>query len=268
MPVADRDRPSTLRSPRTASRRRRDAGHARSDASSARRSARSTGALFDERVPRAAVGAAALPLRRLRAALLAHEDRLRLFHCDAQPRRHGDTEHLSDQSKHRLIVVPKSLQCSVTPCPCSQSVLSLDACAKAAQDLVRNRADPRRHLARVDLLPRLVALRAEEHNFVARADVVDVGDVRREHVHADGADDRRALAADQHGAAILEPAIQAIGVTGGNDGEGRGASAREARRRSRRLSPARTPFTATTRLVSDITGAARIVDASGGGTRP
>jgi hypothetical protein len=43
------------------------------------------------------------------------------------------------------------------------------------------------------------------------------GHIRREHVHADRADDPGAAAADQYEAVILQPSIQAISVTRGND---------------------------------------------------
>ena len=60
-----------------ARRRRRPA---RSDVAAGRAPPASAGALLDERVPRAALGAAAQPLRRLRAAFLADEDGLGRFH--------------------------------------------------------------------------------------------------------------------------------------------------------------------------------------------
>ena len=54
---------------------------------------------------------------------------------------------------------------------------------------------------------RSAALLADDDDFVAGLDV-DVGDVDHHHVHADGADDRHAPAADQH-----EAAVAACGVS-------------------------------------------------------
>ncbi len=100
--------------------------------------------------------------------------------------------------------------------------------AEAAEDLVRNRPDPRRHLSRVDGLPRLLALRAEEDDFIAGIDDVHVGDVDGQHVHAHRADDRRAAAADQHPPAAFEPSIEAVGISGRHDRERRRARGAEA----------------------------------------
>ena len=112
------------------------------------------------------------------------------------------------------------------------------------------------------------ALRPEQHHLVAGRHAVDAGDVDGQHVHADRADDRRAPAAHQHGAAAFEPAVEAVGVAGGHDGQRLGQRRRRGARRSRRASPVRAPFTATTRLVSVIAGVSGSVAASGGGTTP
>src|SRR5688572_16585794 len=55
---------------------------------------------------------------------------------------------------------------SVLPCfcECFLVVLALHTRAKSTQDLVRDRADPRRHFARVD---DLAGLRSEKHDFVS-----------------------------------------------------------------------------------------------------
>src|SRR5690348_9019001 len=93
-------------------------------------------------------------------------------------------------------------------------VLSFNTGSQAAQDFVRDRADPIRHLTCIDAL---VALRAEKDDLVARADAVDVGDVDCEHVHADGAHNPCPLAADEDEAVVFETPVKTISVTGGDD---------------------------------------------------
>ena len=146
---------------------------------------------------------------------------------------------------------------SVTPWLVRVSRISLDARAEAAQDLVRDRADPRRHLARVDRLLRLAALRSEEHDFVARptpsmsvTSTVSMSMLTAPTIV-------RAAAADQHEAAVLEPAIEAISVTGGNDSQGHGAiggesaAVADALARRARLSPRRPGWSATSPASAD-----------------
>ena len=102
----------------------------------------------------------------------------------------------------------------------------------------------------------IVALRAEDHDLVARRHV-EAGDVDHQHVHAHRADDRRAAAANQHGAAAGEPQVEAVGVAGRHDGDRRrplGGEARavaDASRRRARPSPRRRG------CASDITGVER-----------
>ena len=81
-------------------------------------------------------------------------------------------------------------------------------------------------------------------------------------------DDGRAAAANQHRSAARQPEIEAVGVTGRHHGDAAGLRHASSGRRSRRSRPRFTPFTATTRLRSDITGFSGIVVASGGGTTP
>jgi hypothetical protein len=67
----------------------------------------------------------------------------------------------------------------------------------------RSTRAPRRHRISYGIVPIHAAISLasidvspcdpEEDNLVSRTDAVDVGDVHREHVHADSADDLRAL---------------------------------------------------------------------------
>src|SRR4051794_2892986 len=98
----------------------------------------------------------------------------------------------------------------ITRLPNSSSVHSLDSRADPAQNLVRDGADSCRHLTNVDPI---VALRADNHDLVAGRDL-ETRDVGHQHVHVDGADDRRALTADQDRAASRKPQIETISVAG------------------------------------------------------
>ncbi len=97
------------------------------------------------------------------------------------------------------------------------AVEAMHAGAETTENFVGDRRNCVRHLAGVERLQRRVALRTQKHDFVAGIDVVDVGDVGGEHVHADRADDTRALAADEDEAAAFETAIEPVGVSRGND---------------------------------------------------
>ena len=81
----------------------------------------------------------------------------------------------------------------------------------------------------------LGALRAENDDFVAGFDAGDLSDVEHGLVHADAADERRALAANQKAEAIAEAAIEAVGVAGGEPARGAWARWRRRFRCSRRL---------------------------------
>ena len=102
-------------------------------------------------------------------------------------------------------------------------VLAFDASAKTTQNLVRNRADPRGHLSRVDCLLGSGSLRTQECGLISWSNGVDVGDVGGQHVHAHRAHDRCATATDEDSAASLQPAIQAVSVAGRNHREAGGA---------------------------------------------
>src|SRR5687768_14068462 len=101
------------------------------------------------------------------------------------------------------------------------AVLSVDSRADPADDFVGYRPDGRRHLANIDLLPRFAALAADQHHFIARLDAVDAGDVDGDHVHRHRADDRRAASTNQYLPALLEPQIEAVGITGRHHREDR-----------------------------------------------
>jgi hypothetical protein len=83
---------------------------------------------------------------------------------------------------------------------------------RGGNDLPRNRADRRRHFARVDPLPRFVALRAQDHHLVAGRHVVEAGDVHRHHVHRHRANNRHAVAPNQHRPAAAEARVEAVRV--------------------------------------------------------
>ncbi len=143
------------------------------------------------------------------------------------------------------------------------STLLFDPRSEAADDLPGNRADRRGHLAHVDAI---AALLADDHDLVARRDV-RAGHVRHQHVHAHRTDDRRAAAANQHGAAAGEPQIQAVGVAGRHDRDGGRTLGRESRAVAGDLARPQP-------LHGDDPAAQRhhrreaSVDASGGGTMP
>ena len=60
------------------------------------------------------------------------------------------------------------------------------------------------------------ALRAEHHDLIANLDVGQMRDIRHGHVHRDGANQRCALAANQHPTAIAARAWQAVSIAAGN----------------------------------------------------
>src|SRR5690606_22698149 len=91
--------------------------------------------------------------------------------------------------------------------------LPLDPRAQSTDDFPRDGADRGRHLTRRNLV---VALPADDHHLVAGIDR-HVRHVDGEHVHRDGADDRRAAAAHQHHAAAGQARIEAVGVAGRHD---------------------------------------------------
>src|SRR5205809_7991916 len=78
----------------------------------------------------------------------------------------------------------------------------------STHDFPRNRADGRRHFARVNTI---VALRSENHRVVTR-EHFQARDIHREHVHADGTDHRRAATANQHMSSTRESKVDAVGV--------------------------------------------------------
>ena len=85
----------------------------------------------------------------------------------------------------------------------------------SAHDLPRDRANRAGGFAGGDFL---VALAADDHDFVARRDV-EARDVDHDHVHANRAHDRHPAAAHEHRSAIGEPRVQSVGVTRGHDGD-------------------------------------------------
>ena len=148
-----------------------------------------SGRLFDERIPCAAVGTAAEPFRRLRAAGLAGKDRFTVVSC------------------HRVNFETSNFEVVLVAV---RSILA----AEPADHFPRNRADRPPAISRAVIS--LVALPADDDDLVAGRDV-EPGDVDHDHVHAHGADDRHALAADEHRRAAGQARVEAVGVAGGND---------------------------------------------------
>ena len=66
------------------------------------------------------------------------------------------------------------------------------------------------------------ALGSENDDFVAGFDAGNLGHVEDRVVHADAADQRRALAADQKAEAVAEAAVEAVGVAGGDKRDAHG----------------------------------------------
>src|SRR5262245_28339953 len=85
---------------------------------------------------------------------------------------------------------------------------ALDSGADAADDLPGNRPNGRSHFPRVDALPALRALVANDDHLITRLDLY-VGDIDRDHVHADSADDGHATTPNQHMTAAGEARIEA-----------------------------------------------------------
>ena len=69
---------------------------------------------------------------------------------------------------------------------------------------------------------RLLALGAENDDFVAGLDAGNLRHVEHNLVHADAADERRAFAADQQAEAVAKPAIETVGVARGDEREAHG----------------------------------------------
>src|SRR5947207_13949028 len=96
------------------------------------------------------------------------------------------------------------------------AVVSFNPRADAAQQLVRDRADRCRDLAHADLL---VALRADDHDFIARRHL-QPRYIDHRHIHAHAADDGYALSAYEHHGPAGHAPIEAVGVAGGDDRDG------------------------------------------------
>src|SRR5438067_405725 len=99
-------------------------------------------------------------------------------------------------------------------CPArASSVQALYARSDPAEDLIWNRADRSGHLTNVNAIDGAVwhLLRSDDDDFVARRHV-EAGDVGHQHVHADGSDDRRAAAANEHGGAAGQAHVEAVGI--------------------------------------------------------
>jgi len=65
----------------------------------------------------------------------------------------------------------------------------------------------------------MAAFSAVERGDVANCRVWDIGNVQHHHIHRNDADDRGRVAVNVKDAAVSERAVNAVGVTGGNDGE-------------------------------------------------
>ena len=64
-----------------------------------------------------------------------------------------------------------------------------------------------------------VLLRTQEHDFIAGADIFDIGDVRHAHVHADAPSNRGSLAMDENMGQVGERTMVAIEVADREDGD-------------------------------------------------
>src|SRR6202035_14672 len=67
------------------------------------------------------------------------------------------------------------------------------------------------------------AFSAVERGDVANCRVWDIGNVQHHHIHRNDADDRGRVAVNVKDAAVSERAVNAVGVTGGENGDTRGA---------------------------------------------
>src|SRR5579862_8694509 len=92
---------------------------------------------------------------------------------------------------------------------CSPVVGARNLGGQSRDDLVADRAGAGRHFVGIDAF---VTVDTEERHLRAGSRLGHLADVDEGHVHADASDDRRALAGDQHFAAIGERARQAFGV--------------------------------------------------------
>jgi len=63
---------------------------------------------------------------------------------------------------------------------------------------------------------RFVRLAAEDHHLVFHGDTGNVTHVDHGQIHADPADDRRLLSADQHMPPVGQPPVESVGVTHGH----------------------------------------------------
>src|SRR5688572_20822760 len=95
----------------------------------------------------------------------------------------------------------------------SYFVLPLYPRPEPADDFPGNGADRGGHLAGCDLL---VSLPPDDHHLVAGGDL-ETGDVRDQHVHTDGADDRHTASAHEHRRTAAHARVQPVGVAGRND---------------------------------------------------
>src|SRR5262245_9690200 len=78
------------------------------------------------------------------------------------------------------------------------------------EHFVRIRADGAGDLAHLDAVAALVP---DDHCRVSGLHL-HIGDVHRDHVHVDGAHDRRALAADEDGTSARHAAVETIRISG------------------------------------------------------
>ena len=208
------------------------------------------GALLDQRVPGAALGAAAEPLLRLRAALLAAEDDFGLHSLLRLIR-----DQLRDRSSGHL-EIPRLLgslvYCRSIRVPTRQSnsygIVPIDA------------AISRMPISSAPCSPTITTSSPVDTSSPVTSIVVIS-------MHTD-ADDGYAFSAYQHEGAPGHAAIEAVGVAGGDDGDGARAGRSPSAGRTRCLRRGACPSRA--RYGYGVTGqvAAAAVAASGGGTMP
>ena len=216
-----------------------------------RRRARARGrrhrALLDERVPRLALGTAAQPLLRLRAAFLAGV---------------------------RLTLAASWLRTSISMAMCPKS--SLDLRSRQARRC-RSIRVPTRQSSSYGIVPIDAAISRMPISSPPCSPTITTsspgrhvhpGHVDHRHVHAHRADDGYAFSAYQHERAAGHAAIEAVGVAGGDDGDRARVDRRPSAARSRCLRRDACPSRA--RYGCAVTGqvAAGAVAASGGGTMP
>ena len=208
----------------------------------------SADALLDQRVPRAAVGAAPLPLRRLRAALLADEDGLWLASSRRstlagriEARRHMRQQRNGSASRRRLqrslsrptsifsIVAIDLQRAADRRCECRESACRLRVTGTADARARRGGRGSRTGSCRCSTPSRARRASARRSRLASRGSTTSspgftssmsvTSAVSMSMLTAPTI--RRALAANQHVAASFEPAIEAVGVPGRNHRERR-----------------------------------------------